>query len=244
MKTTHLGIVLAALLLAVAGLSHAKTGGGGAGGRQLEDCREANRNALAPVEAQYASSSAKLPKADQDRYKRMLSAIKTGGSTLSDCRGKTPKIAELKQVLAGMVAFAALPVYKIGDRAMGGIVFHVTDGGKHGLVADVEDVDTKWRQIHFGAAVDAATRSRKGGFSDWFIPDSGQLALLWEQRAVVGNFQTHRDHYWSSSRMQGDRYQQAKVYWRTFNNGGTGWSDTSDDGPNRPLFNARAIRKF
>ena len=158
MKSTFLGIALAALLLAVSGLSHAKTGGSGAGGGQLQDCRQANSNALKPVEAQYASASAKLPKADQD--------------------------------------------------------------------------------------LDAATRSRTGGFSDWFIPDSGQLALLWEQRAVVGNFQAHYDHYWSSTRMQGDRYQQAKVYWRTFNNGGTGWSDTSDNGPNRPLFNARAIRKF
>jgi hypothetical protein len=35
-----------------------------------------------------------------------------------------------------------------------------------------------------------------------------------------------------------------KVYWRQFSNGQTGWSDTSDSGPNRPLFNARAIRKF
>ena len=42
----------------------------------------------------------------------------------------------------------------------------------------------------------------------------------------------------------GDRYQQAKVYWRTFSDGQTGWSDTSDSGPSRPLFNALAIRKF
>jgi hypothetical protein len=96
MKTTASRLALAALLVAVAGLSHAQKGGGRGG---LEDCREDNRNALKPIEAQYASASAKLPKADQDRYKSMLAAIKTGGSSLADCRTKTPKIAELKQTL-------------------------------------------------------------------------------------------------------------------------------------------------
>lgn len=236
MKTSTLA--LAALLVAVAGMAQAQKGGGS---KPIDDCREDNRNALKPIEAQYAG--AKLPKADQDRYKSMLAAIKTGGGSLADCRGKTTKIAELKRTLTGMiVAASAPPAAKVGDRARGGIVFHVTDGGKHGLVADVSDAPVMGGGMHFDAAVDACNRSTAGGQSDWFLPDSAQLALLWNQRSVVGGFQTSgRDHYWSSSRMQG---QDHKVYWRRFGDGQTGWSDTYDKGPNRPLFAVRAIRKF
>lgn len=242
MKTTRAGIVLAALLILFAGISQAKNGPS----KPVQDCRDKNQKALSAVEAQY--KGARLVQADQDRYKSMHAAIvapNPGGGSLEACRARGGKIEELRTALAGMIAHAALPVYKVGDRALGGVVFHVTDGGRHGLVADVQDIDTRWRRIHFDAAVDACNRSTAGGQSDWFLPDSGQLALLWEQRTVVGNFQTSGyDHYWSSSRMQGDRYQQAKVYWRQFSNGQTGWSDTTDNGPNRPLFNARAIRKF
>jgi hypothetical protein len=240
MKTTASRLALAALLVAVAGFSHAQKGGGKGA---LEDCREDNRNALKPVEAQYASAKAKLPKADQDRYKSMLAAIKTGGSSLSDCRAKTPKIAELKQTLANMIAVAsAPPPAKIGDKARGGIVFHVTDGGKHGLVAEASDVPVMGGVMIFAAAVQACSQSTAGGQSDWYLPNSQELYKLYEQKNVVGGFKTSgRDHYWNSSRMTG---QDHKLYWQQFGNGQTGWADTEDNGPSRPLFNARCIRKF
>jgi hypothetical protein len=38
--------------------------------------------------------------------------------------------------------------------------------------------------------------------------------------------------------------QDHKVYWQRFSDGLTGWGDTYDNGPSRPLFNARCIRKF
>jgi hypothetical protein len=91
----------------------------------------------------------------------MLAAIKTGGSSLSDCRAKTPKIAELKKTLANMIAVAsAPPPAKIGDKARGGIVFHVTDGGKHGLVADVADVPVMGGVMIFDAAAQRAISPR------------------------------------------------------------------------------------
>lgn len=231
---------LALATLLVAGLSHAQKGGGRGG---LEDCRADNRNALKPVEAQYASNASRLPKADQDRYKAMLAAIKTGGSTLSDCRAKTAKIAELKTTLAGMVAAANAPKpVKVGDKARGGVVFHVTGGGMHGLVADVADVPVMGNVMIFEAAEQACAQSTSGGQSDWYLPNSAELSQLYAQRQAVGGFQSGgRDHYWNSSRMQG---QSHKLYWQRFGDGMTGWSDIENRGPNRSLHNARCIRKF
>lgn len=241
MKTTVAKLALAAFLVAIAGFSHAQKGGGNGGA--LADCREDNRNALAPIEAQYASASAKLPKADQDRYKSMLAAIRTGGSTLSDCQAKTPKIAELKQTLTNMIAVAsAPPPAKIGDKARGGVVFQVTNDGKNGLVSDVSDVPVMGGVMIFAAAVQACSQSTAGGQSDWYLPNSQELNQLYGQKNVVGGFQTSgRDQYWNSSRMVG---QDFKVYWQRFSDGLTGWGDTSNNGPSRPLFNARCIRKF
>ena len=70
----------------------------------------------------------------------------------------------------------------------------------------------------------------------------GIQSLPLAQKNVVGGFKTSgRDYYWNSSRMVG---QDHKVYWQRFGDGQTGWGDTQDNGPNRPLFSVRCIRKF
>lgn len=238
MKTTVTRLLLATMFTALAGIAHAKTGGG----KPIDECRDNNRDALKPIETQYAGASAKLPKADQDRYKSMLAAIKTGGSTLSDCRAKAPKIAELKQALANMIAVAsAPPPAKIGDKARGGVVFSVSDGGKHGLVAAAEDIGVMGGVMHFDAAGQACNQLTAGGQSDWYLPNSNELNQLYGQKNVVGGFKGGHGHYWTSSRMQG---QDHKVYWQMFSTGQTGWGDTYDKGPSRPLFSVRCVRKF
>ncbi len=238
MKRTVARLLLATVFFAITGIAHAKTGGG----KPIDDCREDNRNALNPVEAQYAGASAKLPKAEQDRYKSMLAAIKSGGSTLSDCRAKTPKIAELKQTLTNMIAVAsAPPPAKVGDKARGGVVFSVSDGGKRGLVAAAEDIGVMGGVMIFDAAVQACNQLTAGGQSDWYLPNSQELNQLYGQKSVVGGFKGGYGHYWTSSRMQG---QDHKVYWQMFSDGQTGWGDTSNNGPSRPLFSVRCIRKF
>jgi hypothetical protein len=213
----------------------------------MDDCADGNRKALQEVEALY--QGAQLPKPEQDRYKSLYeSATKPmkpkgpGGAPLGNCLEMTKKIAGLKQALLRLIT------PQVGDRARGGIVFHVSDGGKHCLVAQAQDIDQKWRRIWWGAAVAACEQSTEGGFSDWILPNSEQLQILWSQRALVGGFQTghNDDQYWSSSKMMGSPYEvwQGKAYFTRFETGATAWANTFDDGPSRPLFYARAIRKY
>jgi hypothetical protein len=41
-------------------------------------------------------------------------------------------------------------------------------------------------------------------FGDWYIPSKKELILLWQQRAVVGNFDSNQ-YYWSSSEIDANR---------------------------------------
>ena len=230
MKTGAAAIAAACLCFA-AGMAHAGPN---------EDCAEENKKALKELETLFQGAG--LPKPDQDRYKSLFATatkpIKPkgpGGAPLGTCREKNKKLAELKQALLRLIT------PQVGDRVRGGVVFQVS--GKHGLVADASDAPGMGGMVfvHAGPACD---RSTAGGMTDWYLPNSGELYKLYEQRNVVGGFQGGYGHYWSSSRMEGDRYQQMKVYWQMFSSGQTGWSDTSDDGPNRPIFNVRCIRKY
>jgi hypothetical protein len=70
-----------------------------------------------------------------------------------------------------------------------------------------------------------------GSMTDWFLPSTQELILLWEKRDVVGGFGTGT--YWSS--MQGYGNFISHVH---FNNGGVG-STTMDT-----IQYVRAIRAF
>ena len=207
----------------------------------MDDCAEENRKALKEVETLYQGAG--LPKPDQDRYKSLYDAATKpmkpkgpGGAPLGNCREKTKKLAELKKALLRLIT------PQVGDHARGGVVFQVSGGGKHGLVAETSDVPVMGGVMIFAAAEQACNQSTAGGLSDWYLPNSQELYKLYEQKNVVGGFKTSgRDHYWNSSRMVG---QDHKVYWQKFGDGQTGWGDTEDNGPSRPLFNARCIRKY
>ena len=105
----------------------------------------------------------------------------------------------------------------VGERYGGGIVFHVTDEGRHGLIhAVVEDAKRKQRQprihadtIDFRGGVGAGRimtepmiRDKKGRggevrvyalnqedhLSDWYLPTRYDLNLLYLNRAVIGGY--------------------------------------------------------
>lgn len=123
-------------------------------------------------------------------------------------------------------------VHTIGESYGGGIVFHVTADGQHGLIAAVYDQSTgvQWYNgintitnavrddvfagqfntertvINQGPGSYAAQicANFKGGyFGDWYLPSKYELNLLYEQKAVVGNFTSA--FYWSSSENSNER---------------------------------------
>jgi hypothetical protein len=113
--------------------------------------------------------------------------------------------------------------YAIGDAGpAGGIVFHVTDGGLHGLeAATVDQVSTQWGC--YGTLISGANGTVVGtgeqntadiiaGCNEttaasvaaaygpgWYLPSKDELNLLYLQKAagVVGGFAS--SYYWSSS---------------------------------------------
>ena len=114
---------------------------------------------------------------------------------------------------------------KIGQLHQGGVIFWLDATGKHGLVADTEDLSTgiKWGEngvtgaadtaigtgksntqkivATFGTAGDYAAnlckKSRRGGFEDWFLPSKAELNAMYKIKGQIGGFSN--THYWSSS---------------------------------------------
>ncbi|MCX6303641.1 MAG: DUF1566 domain-containing protein [Bacteroidetes bacterium] len=126
---------------------------------------------------------------------------------------------------------AGANVHAIGESYGGGIVFYVSTGGQHGLIAAVADQSTgiQWYNgsntttnavrddvfagqsnteriiISQGAGSYAAQlcANFKGGyFGDWYLPSKYELNLLYQQKDMVGGFASGLSAlYWSSSEM-------------------------------------------
>lgn len=71
-----------------------------------------------------------------------------------------------------------------------------------------------------------------GVYDDWFLPSRAELAKLWQNRQVIGNFDEN-DYYWSSS-----EYNQNNAYEVKFQNGNPYWNTKN---VNRRV---RAVRYF
>lgn len=96
----------------------------------------------------------------------------------------------------------------IGERYAGGIVFYL-DGDGHGLVASPEDLSgtADWDE-----AVLECTDYRSGGFTDWRLPNTDELNLLFLQKERVGEFV--KFSYWSST-----TYADHFAWFQDFNTG-------------------------
>jgi hypothetical protein len=143
----------------------------------------------------------------------------------------------------------------------GGIVFHVTDGGLHGLeAAQVDQGTAEWGCRGTGIAgadrtdIDAGSANTAdilagcatpgiaarladnyslNGFNDWFLPSIGQLNELYLQKDVVGGFGSGSGLYWSSSEVTND------VAWiQYFSSGG------QDGKFKNSMLEVRAVRAF
>lgn len=116
--------------------------------------------------------------------------------------------------------------YEIGNTGpAGGIVFYISHGGLHGLEAAPQDhpneapwgcdgkyIDAVGTAVGTGAqntekilaacseavvAAKIASNYSLNGHDDWFLPSKDELALLLQQKDVVGGFAV--DYYWSST---------------------------------------------
>jgi hypothetical protein len=119
------------------------------------------------------------------------------------CTIITPAV--VPSIHAAETAFAAQAPsqLKIGDNYGGGKVAYLYQSGDegyvagqtHGLIASKHDVgsDTTWEK-----AVKQCKQYKNGGFSDWRLPNKGELDKLYISKSVIGGFKD-RHYYWSST---------------------------------------------
>ena len=128
---------------------------------------------------------------------------------------------------SGTTASIIVPHY-VGESFGGGIVFYITDGGAHGLIAAISDQGPiQWYNGSFtntgatGTAIGtglsntnaiiaiqggtstsyAAGLARAyngGGFTDWYLPSKDELSKLYEMK-VLGYGNFADNAYWSST---------------------------------------------
>ena len=162
-----------------------------------------------------------------------------------------------------LVANANCP-FVIGDTGpAGGKVFYITEGGLHGLeAAQVDQASAQWgcrgtsivgtsSEVGTGAAntakiiagcAEANTAAKVvdayslNGYDDWYLPSKDELDLLYDQKTVVGGFDSYSHiKYWSSTQLD-----STSVWIQYFNLNGL-----QDYTSNKNLtFPVRAIRSF
>jgi len=96
-------------------------------------------------------------------------------------------------------AAAGSTTYSIGDFALGGVVFYITDGGKHGLVAAEQDQYTSvnWYSAHDELNNISKHNSEGDKYTEWRLPSKYELNLMYLERATIGGCSS--SYYWSST---------------------------------------------
>jgi len=130
--------------------------------------------------------------------------------------------------------------YSIGESYGGGIVFHVTDNGLHGLIAETQ------YQLSFNCnwfiAQDVVSTSKYHStagklFTDWRLPTMNELNILYKNKDKIGGFNT--ECYWSST--------EVDFIWavaQSFKNGIKSLALKYDHDKNLDFYYVRAIRSF
>jgi hypothetical protein len=148
---------------------------------------------------------------------------------------------ELQKAMESIPAEKAIEVAKthyIGEKYGGGIVFHITDNGLHGLIAETQD---QCRECDWGDAkriINISSNHSKDGqkFTDWRLPTKNELNFLFLKKDLVGRFNDKA--YWSSTLRPIDH---VVVTWvQVFSDG----SQYDRGYHRRATYNVRAIRAF
>jgi hypothetical protein len=115
--------------------------------------------------------------------------------------------------------------YKIGDTGPGGGIIFFAQGGQY------KECSGELGAYNWNDAVNTAKNYQGGGFTNWRLPDRGELDLLYRNRTAIGGFLT--TYYWSST-----EEGSSEAYYQSFYNGNYGY--TYKDSSCR----VRAVRNF
>jgi hypothetical protein len=156
----------------------------------------------------------------------------------------------------------ATATYTVGQSALGGIIAYTTGGGTSGFVVTSTDVSVSATWGCQGTVITGADGAGigsgnqntidimaqcatagiaarlcgdlvQGGYSDWYLPSSGELNQIFLNKTAIGG--TFADRYWSSTEFFNSAIY---AYFTDFNSGGS----TPDQ--KSVTYNVRAIRSF
>ena len=126
--------------------------------------------------------------------------------------------------------FDILPVfYNIGDTGPGGGIVFFAQGGEY------NECSGELGLYFWDTAMTIASGYYGGGFSDWYLPNNGELSLMYENlhKKGLGGFNPGTN-YWSST-----KYNSSSSYWFDFSSGYFGWAPDT-----QYARDVRAIRSF
>lgn len=87
--------------------------------------------------------------------------------------------------------------YAIGDKVGGGVVYHITDGGMHGLIVAAQNLGKISQTEAITLANDTSKHDAAGKlFADWRLPNKTELGLLSKNLSVLEGFTD--GYYWTS----------------------------------------------
>ncbi len=101
-------------------------------------------------------------------------------------------------LLVGIGQILNAQTRQIGDQFGGGIVFHITDGGTHGLIAEIQDQGKcAWDSIPKLINLPENHSDSAKVYNDWRLPTCEEFNLLMSQNSYF-NF-AKGSKYWTSS---------------------------------------------
>lgn len=182
---------------------------------------------------------------------------------LASCSKEQIALPQTSSETATQTLKQATVTHFIGEHFGGGVVFYVSNNGQHGLIADSIDLKSAaWyngtytitgvtatnigsgksntRQIiqSHGTlgkyAANLCWKSKRGGFTDWYLPSRDELSQMYFQREVIGHF-VISNYYWSSSEIHDSSIFSWGVYF---------FSGVQYANPKNYIGNVRAIRSF
>jgi hypothetical protein len=118
-----------------------------------------------------------------------------GGGSQELYAGITALAEQFTAGLAGSrKELAKTPLFKIGDEGPGGGMIFFAQGGVYKECSDERGSGT-WDR-----AMSEAKYYRGGGYTDWYLPDTAELRLMYQNLKANGNAGGFSDgSYWSSS---------------------------------------------
>lgn len=151
----------------------------------------------------------------------------------------------------------------IGEHFGGGIIFYIDLTGLHGMIADTADlISAVWyngtytitgvTDVIIGSgnantkeivslqgkpgkyAALECWKSKRNGFTDWYLPSRDELSQIYQQRSIIPNL-VLSNYYWSSSEIHDSSVFGWGVYF---------FSGVQYANPKNYIGNVRAIRSF